>query len=98
MINQLKKDNIHFVFGMVNDKDATKILNLLPKNWKYYFAKANIPRGLNTSELIEKAKCLNIKGKAYTSVKKAFSSAKLSAKENDLVFIGGSIFVVAEVL
>ena len=97
-IQSIKFDKLHFVLGMVNDKNIDQVLNLLPKNAKYYFCKANIPRGMNAHELKQKAADFNLIGKSYNSVKQAFETAKESAAENDLIFVGGSTFVVAEIL
>jgi dihydrofolate synthase/folylpolyglutamate synthase len=101
VIAGIKKFNykkLHIVIGMVNDKSHYDILSLFPQKAKYYFAKANIPRGLPASELKNIAEKYHLKGKAYTSVRRAFSAAKKSASKEDLIFVGGSIFVVAEVL
>ncbi len=89
---------LHFVFGMVNDKDIDTILSLLPRDAVYYFCKANIPRGLNQKILANKANKSGLKGKAYSSVKEALSMAQKKANVNDLVFIGGSNFIVAEII
>jgi dihydrofolate synthase/folylpolyglutamate synthase len=89
--------NLHFVIGMVNDKEIDKVLLMLPKEATYYFCKANIPRGLNENILKEKALSIGLKGKSYSSVKNAIKAAKTKANENDLIFIGGSTFVVAEI-
>ena len=97
-LSTIKYNKLHFIFGAVNDKDVTKILELLPKNAHYYFTKANIPRALNEKELLEKAKKINLKGKSYTTVKIALEAAKKSYKKNDLILIGGSTFIVGEVL
>jgi dihydrofolate synthase / folylpolyglutamate synthase len=97
-LSAIPKDTLHFVFGAVNDKDLGHVLTLLPKEAIYYFAKANIPRGLDAFKLQEMAAKSGLKGKTYSSVVNAFKAAKRAAKEKDLVFVGGSIFVVAEVL
>lgn len=94
----LPKEKLHFVFGTVNDKSPSKVLSMLPKNAKYYFAKANIPRGMDAVELAQQAKDFGLEGKPYASVRRALAAAKLSAGPDDLVFVGGSIFVVAEVI
>jgi len=91
-------DNLHFVLGMVNDKDISGILNLLPKNANYYFCKPNIPRGLDADELADKATEFGLNGMSYSSVLRAYNSAQNNAGLNDLVFVGGSTFVVAEVV
>ncbi|MCC6726467.1 MAG: bifunctional folylpolyglutamate synthase/dihydrofolate synthase, partial [Saprospiraceae bacterium] len=89
---------LHFVFGTVNDKAPDKVLSMLPKAANYYFAKANIPRGFDAKLLADEAQKHGLVGKFYTSVKRALAAAKRSAQPDDLVFVGGSIFVVAEVI
>lgn len=94
----LKYKNLHIILGFVNDKDLEPVLSLFPKNAIYYFVKANIPRGLDANILQTESKKYGLLGKAYSSVKKAFAASKTKAQPDDLIFIGGSIFVVAEVL
>ncbi len=96
-IHSLKKETVHFVLGMVGDKDRKNILELLPKNFIYYFCKPNIPRGLDEKILFEEATTIGLKGNFFTSVQSAYDKAKKNASENDLIFIGGSTFVVAEI-
>ena len=91
-------DHLHFVLGLVNDKDAEKILELLPRNATYYFCKPDIPRGMEAETLQKKGKEAGLEGLYYNSVEKAFSSAYNNARPRDMVFIGGSTFVVAEVI
>lgn len=101
VLNQIKQtphDQLHFVLGMVNDKDISKILQLLPKNAAYYFCKAQIPRALNAEELAAQAVTAGLKGDTYSSVAEALIAAKKNAKPHDLVFVGGSTFTVAEVV
>jgi dihydrofolate synthase / folylpolyglutamate synthase len=97
-IGKCNFDKLHFVLGMVNDKNIDKILKLLPKKATYYFCKANIPRGLDQEILKEKANSFGLRGEAFKSVQKAYETALRSAKRNDMVFIGGSTFIVAEVV
>jgi len=89
---------LHMVLGFVNDKDVDSILKMLPPDAAYYFCKASIPRALDENILIEKAKKYNLKGDSFTTVADAYKSAKANANIEDLIFIGGSTFVVAEVL
>lgn len=101
VIEQLSKEkytNLHIVLGAVNDKDLDAVLPLFPKNAVYYFCKPNVPRGLEASVLEEKAKEFSLYGKSYASVAEAFQMAKQQALPNDLIFVGGSTFVVAEVV
>jgi dihydrofolate synthase / folylpolyglutamate synthase len=90
--------HLHFVLGVVNDKDLANMLINLPKTAIYYFCKANISRGLNAKELQQQALTFNLKGNIYQSVNEAIADAKRQAKTDDLIFIGGSAFVVAEAI
>ena len=101
VINQFKKekyDQLHIVLGLVNDKNLTEILPLFPKNAIYYFCKPDISRGLDQLILKEKAAKFNLVGQTYISVSNAYQAAKENAKENDFIYVGGSTFVVAEIL
>ncbi len=94
----LKYENLHMVFGMVNDKNPETILYLLPKKAHYYFCKPNIPRGMEAEILEQHAFKAGMRGHAYSSVTAALRMAQNNAGLNDLIFIGGSTFVVAEVV
>ena len=101
VLNQLKKEDytqLHIVLGVVNDKNLDEILPLFPKNAIYYFCKPNIPRGLDVLVLYEKATEFGLKGEICNSVSKAYSNAKENAAATDFIYIGGSTFVVAEIL
>lgn len=89
---------LHFVLGVVNDKDISKILKMLPRDAVYYFCKADIPRALGAEELKEKANKAGLKGESYGSVKAALKAAQAASGKGELVFVGGSTFVVAEVV
>ncbi len=93
-----KNHQLHIVTGFVNDKDVDKALGFFPPEARYYFAKANIPRGLEASLLRDKAADFGLKGRAYQSVRNALKAAKRAAKPEDLILVIGSIFVVGEVL
>lgn len=93
-----KYDRLRIVLGMVNDKDISKVLALLPKNAIYYFTRASIQRALNEEELQSKGAAFKLNGNAYNTVENAVKSALKEASPNDLIFIGGSNFVVAEAL
>lgn len=90
-------DQLHFVLGMVADKDILKLLELLPKQAVYYYCAPNIPRALNVKKLASMAKKVGLKGSAYNNVSAATSAAKEAAELTDFIFIGGSNFVVAEI-
>lgn len=89
---------LHFVLGVVNDKDISKILTILPTNARYYFCKPEIPRGLDAQSLWLKAEGFGLHGDTYPSVRAALEAAQQAAGKDDLVFVGGSTFVVAEVV
>jgi dihydrofolate synthase/folylpolyglutamate synthase len=97
-IAQTPYKTLHFVIGMVNDKDISSVLRLLPKDAIYYFTKASIPRALDENQLMKMAAYFGLQGKSYPSVAEALTAARQHAGADDLIFIGGSTFVVAEVL
>ncbi len=97
-LSQQQYEKLHVVFGVVNDKDINKILALLPKHAHYYFTRADIPRALPGDELCQKAIVYNLKGDTFPDVAKAIAQARNNASANDLIFIGGSTFVVADAL
>jgi dihydrofolate synthase/folylpolyglutamate synthase len=86
------------VIGMVKDKDISKVLSLLPKNAEYYFCSPDMPRAKPAEELMQAALAFNLKGEAFGSIQGALIAAKHKANPQDLIFIGGSTFVVAEVV
>jgi len=96
-LNQYDYSKLHIVWGMVEDKSIEEVLSLLPTNAEYYFCAANIPRALNASTLKHQARTFNLKGEAYASVDDAIKNARVKADKDDLIFIGGSTFVVAEI-
>jgi dihydrofolate synthase/folylpolyglutamate synthase len=101
VLNQLKKekfDTLHIVLGVVNDKNLEGILPLFPKKAKYYFCKPNIPRGLDAEILKERAKDFGLSGEIYNSVSNAYADATKNATPKDFIYVGGSTFVVAEIL
>ena len=95
---EMNYDKLHFVLGMVNDKDIDSVLQLLPHSAEYYFCKADIPRGLDAHLLAEKAFEMGLRGQVFESVSHAYRSAVNNAHFGDVVFIGGSNFTVAEVV
>ena len=99
VMKQLGKEkfsNLHFVLGVVNDKDLKNILSILPKKATYYFCKPDIPRGLDAEKLRDEAASQGLTGAAYKSVSTAYDEALLQAEADDVIYIGGSTFVVAE--
>jgi len=97
-LKSLNYDKLHIILGMVGDKPLDQVLTLLPTDAKYYFSKADIPRGKPGEDLQSDAAKHQLIGKTYTSLRKALASAKLSARKNDLILVTGSIFTVAEVV
>ncbi|SFN89202.1 dihydrofolate synthase / folylpolyglutamate synthase [Bizionia echini] len=89
---------LHVVFGVVNDKDLLSIMPLLPKKATYYFCRPNVPRGLDENSLKDTFLEQGFTGSAYHSVNDALMVAKKAAQENDVIYIGGSTFVVAEII
>jgi dihydrofolate synthase/folylpolyglutamate synthase len=97
-LNTVSYDQLHIVLGVVDDKNLDTILPLFPKNAIYYFCKPNVVRGLEEEELKQKASQYSLVGQTYSSVNKAYKKSLIAAAKNDLIFVGGSTFVVAEVL
>ena len=97
-LNMVNCDQLHIVFGVVDDKKLDTILHLLPKNATYYFCKPNVVRGLDEEKLKQKASQYSLVGQTYSSVNEAYKKSLTAAAKNDLIFVGGSTFVVAEVL
>jgi dihydrofolate synthase/folylpolyglutamate synthase len=91
-------ERLHIVFGMVSDKKIDHVLALLPKNAVYYFTKAHIPRALDEKILQAQAATFGLSGTSYASVNEALEAAKNNASERDFIFVGGSNFVVAEII
>ncbi len=100
MMHQIESthyDKLFIVWGMVKDKDMDKILSLLPKEATYYFCEAKIPRALDAIDLYRKAEKHELNGSVIIDVNDAIDQARLEARRNDLIFIGGSAFVIAEI-
>ena len=93
-----KFQRLHVVVGMVNDKDIPSLLELFPKEAQYYFCKPNVPRGLEASQLAQIFTEHGFEGSIHPSVKDALKAAKQSASHDDLIYVGGSTFVVAEII
>ncbi|MBG7610946.1 bifunctional folylpolyglutamate synthase/dihydrofolate synthase [Polaribacter sp. BAL334] len=100
-LNQLVRQEyeiLHIVLGVVSDKKVADIFPFFPKNAQYYFCKPNIPRGLSEVVLQQQAATFGLQGKTFSSVKKALNAALKSANQQDIIYVGGSTFVVAEVV
>lgn len=101
VLHQVQKeqfDELHFVLGVVNDKNLEEILPLFPKKAHYYFSRPNIPRGLEAEILQAKAQEFGLMGKVYPSIPEAYQEALKAASKDDFIYAGGSTFVVAEIL
>ena len=101
IVAQLKTctyEQLHFVIGMVNDKDVDSVLHILPKDAIYYFCKASIPRAMDEKTLAEKARANHLHGETFPTVAAAYQAAREAARNRDMIYIGGSTFVVAEVI
>ncbi|MEC3967081.1 folylpolyglutamate synthase/dihydrofolate synthase family protein [Flagellimonas halotolerans] len=101
VLEQVKKqsyDQLHIVLGFVKDKDVKSVLPLFPKDAKYYFVRPSIPRGMYALQLEELAQEEGLKGKVCKSVKKGLNKALKNATSNDMIYVGGSTFVVAEIV
>ena len=91
-------NKLHIVFGVVSDKDLCSIIPLLPKLAKYYFCKPNVQRGLDAKKLQKAFAKSHLTGQSYSSVNEALNAAKSKANVDDLIYVGGSTFVVAEII
>lgn len=98
VIHKTFDQEIHFVFGMVNDKDIRGVLRALPKYATYYFTKASVKRALPENELLALAEEAGLKGTTYPTVVEAVQAAKKNCPPKDLIFVGGSSFIVADLL
>lgn len=97
-LSKLTKDNLHIVFGMAGDKDVTAVVNLLPKDAHYYWCQASVDRAMPVEELQKIAHSCHLSGLSFHSVKEALDEARANATDQDIIFIGGSNFVIADLL
>jgi dihydrofolate synthase/folylpolyglutamate synthase len=97
-LSEIDYKELHFILGTVNDKNIDNILTLLPKDAIYYFCQANIPRSLDKEILQSKSEKYGLSGEVYNSVSQSLQTAKNNAKKEDCIFVGGSTFVVAEII
>ena len=91
-------DKLHMVIGFVNDKDVSGILDMMPREAHYHFVKPSVPRGLDADQLSVKAEAAGLQGSVSQSVEEGYKIALSQAKEGDTIFVGGSTFVVADLL
>ena len=97
-LSQQKCHTMRIIFGMVNDKDISSVLAMMPRNATYYFTQASVKRALEAEELASKALEYNLKGSCYPTVAAALEAAKKDALPEDFIFVGGSCFIVADLL
>lgn len=97
-LKQIPASQKHFVLGFVSDKDISKILKLFPKKARYYWCRPDIPRGKNVEETTQEGAAKGLKGEAYNNVKLAYKAALKEASKKDLIFVGGSSYVVGDFL
>ena len=97
-LSRQKHNTLRIIFGMVNDKDINSVLSMMPQNAVYYFTQASVKRALMAEELAMQAAAYDLKGTCHPTVRQALESAKKDASPNDLIFIGGSCFIVADLL
>jgi dihydrofolate synthase/folylpolyglutamate synthase len=90
--------NLRIVLGMVNDKDISGVLSLLPRHAQYYFTQASVARALSAQEVADIATQFGLQGNCYDKVATAYAAAQKDACEDDLIFVGGSTFVVADLI
>ena len=97
-LQEEKFDDLHIILGVVNDKDLDAVLPIFPVTAKYYFSRPNVPRGLDAAELQKKAREYGHFGRSYHSVTEAYEAALQAASTSDVIYVGGSIFTVAEII
>ena len=101
VVNQISETpyrNLHMLIGFVEDKDMDTILNLMPKDATYYFTRPSVPRGLDHHTLVSMAYQYGLKGKSFESVSNALEEARVKSHKDDLIFVGGSTFLIADLL
>ncbi len=97
-LHEIDAKQLHIVFGMVSDKDINGVLALLPRSARYYFTRAKVARAMNEEELAEKAQAHGLHGECYPTVAEAYEAARNNASAEDFIYIGGSSFIVADLL
>lgn len=97
-LQQQKYEKLHIVFGMVNDKDIEGVLSIMPKEATYYFCQASVKRAMPSQQLKTLAEAHELKGNTFANVLDAYNSARQNASQNDFIYIGGSSFIVADLI
>jgi dihydrofolate synthase/folylpolyglutamate synthase len=96
-LGQIKKHQLHLVLGFVNDKDLKSMLEIMPADAHYYFCAAHVPRSMDPQRLFEQAREFGLKGIVVPDTNQALKAARSAASNEDIIFVGGSTFVVAEI-
>ena len=97
-LQNISCNNLRIVLGMVNDKDISGVLSLLPRHARYYFTQASVERALPAQEVARIAMQYGLLGECYDTVASAYKAAIIDAKDDDMIFVGGSTFIVADLL
>jgi dihydrofolate synthase/folylpolyglutamate synthase len=97
-LSQVPRKSLHMVWGMVQGKPAERIFPMLPGDAVYYFTPSSVPRSMASDMLLQLASSFGLQGNAYSSVEEAYRAARANAGRDDLIFTGGSTFVVADLL
>lgn len=97
-LSHMKYERLHIIIGMVNDKDINGVISMLPKNAIYYFTQASVKRALPANEIKAIGNRHGLQGDAYSCVREALEAAKCHANENDMIFVGGSTFIVSDLI
>jgi len=97
-LQETPHEKLHIIIGMVNDKDVNTVLSMLPKDAVYYFTQASVKRAMPAKEFAQIAQKHDLRGRCFENVASAYNAAKKKAGKNDLIFIGGSTFIVADML
>lgn len=97
-LQEQKYEKLHIVFGMVNDKDIEGVLSIMPKDATYYFCQASVKRAMPSQQLKTLAEAHELKGNTFANVLDAYNSARQNASQNDFIYIGGSSFIVADLI
>jgi dihydrofolate synthase/folylpolyglutamate synthase len=97
-LQETPHEKLHIIIGMVNDKDVNTVLSMLPKDAVYYFTQASVKRAMPAKEFAQIARKHDLRGRCFENVASAYNAAKKKAGKNDVIFIGGSTFIVADML
>ena len=97
-LSNMKYERLHIIIGMSDDKDISGVMSMLPENATYYFTQASVKRALSANEMKVIGHIHGLQGEAFDCVKNALHAAKRQANENDMIFVGGSTFIVSDLI